>query len=78
MAISFIYILFERIVGGYLGKFVINHIITTKKLSSLAFNQYYHEIKKIYCTQGTQICQSGENANCFYLIFICRKNKALL
>ena len=26
MAISFIYILFERIVGGYLGKFVINHI----------------------------------------------------
>ena len=50
-------------------KFVKNHIITMKKLGFSAFNQYYREIKKIYCSQGTQICCSGEEANCFYLIY---------
>ena len=50
-------------------KFVMNHIITMKKLGFSAFNQYYREIKKIYYSQGTQICQAGENANCFYLIY---------
>lgn len=50
-------------------KFVMNHIITMKKLGFSAFNQYYREIKKIYYSQGTQICQASENANCFYLIY---------
>ena len=50
-------------------KFVLNHINTLKKLGISAFNQYYREIKKIYCVQGTPVFSSGEKANSFYLIF---------
>ena len=46
-----------------------NHINTLKKLGISAFNQYYREIKKIYCVQGTPVFTSGEKANSFYLIF---------
>ena len=58
-------------------KFVLTHINTLKKLGISSFNQYYREIKKIYLLQGTTIFESGEKANCFYLIYMgncCIKN----
>ena len=51
-------------------KFVLTHINTLKKLGISSFNQYYREIKKIYLLQGTTIFESGEKANCFYLIYM--------
>ena len=50
-------------------KFILKHINAFKKLGLTAFNHYYREMKKIYLEQNTQIFQSGDKANYFYIVF---------
>ena len=50
--------------------FVLKHIQTFKNLNEVLFNQYYREMKKIYCTQGEEIFLKGTEANAFYLIYM--------
>ena len=60
-------------------KFVLKHIKAFKELNEISFNQYYREIKKIYCIQGQEIFHEGEAADSFYLVYMgsCTVKKGL-
>ena len=60
-------------------KFVLKHIKAFKELNEISFNQYYREIKKIYCIQGQVIFHEGEAADSFYLVYMgsCTVKKGL-
>ena len=51
-------------------KFVLKHIKTFKEINEVSFNQYYREIKKIYCIPGQEIFHEGDNADSFYLVYM--------
>ena len=51
-------------------KFVLKHINTFKEINEVSFNQYYREIKKIYCIPGQEIFHEGDNADSFYLVYM--------
>ena len=51
-------------------KFVLKHIKTFKEINEVSFNQYYREIKKIYCIPGQEIFHEGDKADSFYLVYM--------
>lgn len=51
-------------------KFVLKHIKTFKELNEASFNQYYREIKKIYCIPGQEIFHEKDKADSFYLVYM--------
>jgi len=51
-------------------KFVLKHIKSFKELNEPSFNQYYREIKKIYCIPGQEIFHEGDKADSFYLVYM--------
>jgi len=51
-------------------KFVLKHIKAFKELNEISFNQYYREIKKIYCIPGQEIFHEGDKADSFYLVYM--------
>ena len=60
-------------------KFVLKHIKTFKEINEVSFNQYYREIKKIYCIPGQEIFHEGDKADSFYLVYmgICSVKKGV-
>ena len=50
--------------------FVFKHIKCFKQFNEVIFNQYYREMKKIFCNIGEEIFVEGGEANAFYLVYM--------